>query len=168
MNSPKRFEIDANLFASNGKRFANYIIDLVVIYILIFSLIIALILVTSMLNIMVFLEWIKTISNTESYLIFFMVYIPYYGLLEGYNSRSIGKFVTKTIVVMKDGSKPDYATTFKRAFCRIIPFEQLSFLSAYSRGIHDSMSNTYVVNKEEFDKATELYISFEEIGTFKE
>ena len=168
MESSKEFEIDADLLASSGKRFANYIIDLVVIYTLIFSLIIILGIISLTLNISGFYEWTQNISTVENYLIFFVIYIPYYGFIEGSTSRSIGKFVTKTIVVMEDGSKPDYATTFKRTFCRIIPFEQFSFLGSYSRGIHDSMSNTYVVDKVAFDNAMKLHNSFQEIGTYNE
>ena len=63
-----------------------------------------------------------------------------------YDSTRLGKFVTGTMVLMEDGSKPTFKDIFIRSLCRLIPFEAFSFLGAEGRGWHDSMSDTYVVD----------------------
>jgi uncharacterized RDD family membrane protein YckC len=65
---------------------------------------------------------------------------------------------------MKDGSKPSESTIIKRTFCRLIPFDNISYLGSRSRGWHDSASNTYVVRKEAFEQKRNLTNEFNEIG----
>ena len=84
--------------------------------------------------------------------------------MESIFSKSIGKFITRTMVVFEDGSKPDSGTILRRTLCRIIPFDNLSFLGTPSRGWHDSITNTYVVRKDDFERSKELFYAFEEIG----
>jgi uncharacterized RDD family membrane protein YckC len=69
---------------------------------------------------------------------------------------------------MEDGSKPDFGTTLKRTLCRIIPFEQFSFLGSQSRGWHDSICGTYVVNKKVFDEKHKQFYELDEIGKSQE
>ncbi|WP_349663302.1 RDD family protein [Cellulophaga lytica] len=42
--------------------------------------------------------------------------------------KTIGKFVTKTKVVKMNGEKPTDGDIMTRTFCRLIPFDRLSFL----------------------------------------
>ncbi|MBC8643239.1 RDD family protein [Flavobacterium lindanitolerans] len=79
-------------------------------------------------------------------------------------SRTIGKFITKTVVVNINGEKPDTQEILVRSLCRLIPFETFSFLGAPNKGWHDSISKTYVVNKELLEKKKELFYSVDEIG----
>jgi uncharacterized RDD family membrane protein YckC len=67
----------------------------------------------------------------------------YYLLLEGFIGISLGKILTNTVVVNESGQKPAIGTMLKRAFCRLIPVDGLSFLFS-DRGWHDSLSGTYV------------------------
>jgi hypothetical protein len=67
-------------------------------------------------------------------------------------------------VVDENGNKPEYQTIMIRSLCRLIPFDALSFLGATSRGWHDSISRTYVVQKNLLEEKKELFNSFEEIG----
>ncbi|MNT53298.1 RDD family protein [compost metagenome] len=149
--------------ATQGQRFLNYVIDLIVQYVIIFVLgfiFSVLSLLTGYTGIM---DWIGSMGDLEGYLVFFFVVILYYTLFESLCSRTIGKYITKTIVVNEDGSKPDSQIILKRTLCRLIPFDGLSFLGS-GRGWHDSISDTYVVDKGLLDEKMQLLSAFEEIG----
>ena len=64
---------------------------------------------------------------------------------------------------MKDGSKPSGKVIFRRTISRLIPFEFFTFLGANSRGWHDTISGTYVVNKHEFLEKKKLLNPSDEI-----
>jgi len=81
------------------------------------------------------------------YLIFFASYIGYYTLMETKYQKTIGKFVTKTKVVNKNGTKPQGGDILRRTFCRIIPFDRISFLFT-PNGFHDRLSDTTVIKDE--------------------
>ena len=96
---------------------------------------------------------IKAIENLDvidQCVIGIIIAILYYSLTEIYFSRSLAKYFTKTVVTMKDGSKPDNKTIFMRTFCRLIPIDFLTFLKIPARGWHDTISGTYVVKKHPF------------------
>ena len=160
----REFEVTDDLLASGGQRFVNYIVDVIVLYILIIIISFIVTIVAFLFGSSAVIEKLQNISTLESYLIFFSIMIPYYSVLEHKTSRTVGKFITKIMVVMEDGSRPDSGTTLRRTLCRIIPFEAFSFLGSYSRGWHDSIPDTYVVRKEAFEKAFEMHNSFDEIG----
>lgn len=159
----KQFVVTSDLYATTGQRFLNYLIDLVVIYALIFIIFMAVALIAVLTDLPGLLYWLGNIGDFDAYLILFSVFIPYYTLTEGFFSRSIAKFITKTKVVMKDGSKPGYLAALKRTLCRFIPFEFFSFLGS-SRGWHDSIPDTYVVNAREFELQKKQFYEFEAIG----
>lgn len=87
----------------------------------------------------------------------------YYFVMEVICGRSVGKFATGTIVVDENGLKPDAKVILKRTLCRCIPFDALTFFGG-SRGWHDSISNTYVVNKKELEEEVNLFQDFNLIG----
>lgn len=81
-----------------------------------------------------------------SLLINILLWLAYYLVLEGVWQKTPAKFITKTKVVMVDGSKPPFKNILGRTFARIIPFEEFSFLfSSFPVGWHDSLSKTIVV-----------------------
>ncbi|MEO8515402.1 MAG: RDD family protein, partial [Flavobacterium sp.] len=110
------------------------------------------------------MDWVTHVGKFEEFLIGIIFMLLYFIVMEVTFSRTLGKYITKTIVVMEDGSKPDTATIIKRTLCRFIPFDGLSYFGTPSRGWHDSISDTWVVKKEEFEREKELFYSFEEIG----
>ncbi len=129
--------------ASAGQRFVNRLVDgVMIMYILLINL-----------------ESITIFSNYESNLEFVFVIILeipflifYYLVLEGIFNTTAGKCATSTTIVNEFGTRPSFAQILGRTFCRLIPFEALSFLSAGARGWHDSLTNTYVtasINKED-------------------
>lgn len=160
----REFYITDDLIASQGQRLGNYFIDLGFRYLIIFLIGIILAIIGQATGNDKILNWLENISTVEDYLISFSIAILYYFVLELYLSRSLGKFITKTMVVMEDGTKPDAQTIIKRTFCRLIPFDGLSFFGTPSRGWHDSMSDTYVVKKDLFDEKVRLFYSLDEIG----
>jgi uncharacterized RDD family membrane protein YckC len=58
--------------------------------------------------------------------------------------KTIGKFITKTKVVKLNGEKPESSDIISRTFCRLIPFDRVSFLFM-KNGIHDFLSKTKVI-----------------------
>lgn len=160
----REFYITDDLIASQGQRLGNYFIDLGFRYLIIFIIGIVLAIIGQFTASDGILYWLDNISTVEDYLISFSIAILYYFVFELYLSRSLGKFITKTMVVMEDGTKPDAQTIIKRTLCRLIPFDGLSFFGTPSRGWHDSMSDTYVVKKDLFDEKVRLFYSLDEIG----
>ena len=69
----------------------------------------------------------------------------YYVIMEYKFGKTIGKFITKTKVVSKDGKPLSIGQCIGRLFCRIIPFERFSGL--FSDGVfwHDSIPGTLIV-----------------------
>lgn len=160
----EEFEVTDDLLASHGQRFLNYIIDVVIIYIVIFSVSFITASIAAYLEATSFLEWLQNLNGLEEYLIYFIIMIPYFTFMESFFSRTVGKFITKTMVVLEDGSKPESGIILRRTLCRIIPFDGLSFLGSPSRGWHDSITDTYVVKKDDFERKKELFYAFDEIG----
>ena len=117
---------------SAGTRFGNYILDLIGLYIFAFCIIFILALTGNS----------HAINSTLLGIILFWVYYPFF---EGIWGRTPGKWITKTKVVMHDGSKPDFAHILGRTLARMIPFEPFSFFAG-PIGWHDSLSKTIVVH----------------------
>ena len=84
-------------------------------------------------------------SPLRDRLIGLIFYLCYYVVFEGLFSRTIGKFVTGTIVVDDSGFPPSFLQILGRSLARMIPFDPLSFLGAGTRGWHDTLSGTNVV-----------------------
>ncbi|WP_181368996.1 RDD family protein [Flavobacterium pallidum] len=162
----RNFVVTDDLLASKGQRFANYIIDLIVQYALVFAFSVIAGLIVALLGRQDILYKMQTLNRFEEYLIGAIFVVLYYGTMEMFLSRTVGKFITQTLVVMEDGSKPDKGTIMKRTFCRLIPFEQFSFFG--ERGWHDSIPDVYVVDKVAFEEARNLFHSFDEIGQREE
>ena len=163
----REFKITDSLLASTGQRFANYIVDIIVIYILIFIIAFVSAAITALTNSNSGNIFDGVGEGAET-LIFILISTCYYIIFEGIFSRSVAKFITQTVVVNEDGSKPDFIKILKRSFCRIIPFDALSYLGGRSRGWHDSIPNIYVVKKTAFEHAKNLHYSFDEIGKNEE
>ena len=137
-------ELQYNM-ASGGKRFANYILDVIFIYI--FSAIIGIIM-----GIVIALakpEWLSVFDEENKlaeYLMGFFISMFYYSILESATGRSIAKFITGTKVINYKGETPGFGTILIRTLCRFIPFEPFSFLGGGASGWHDTISKTKVVN----------------------
>lgn len=75
------------------------------------------------------------------YLMIIFYYI-YYFIFELTTGQTIGKMITKTIVVNTNSSeKPNFKRIFIRTISRLIPIDFLSYLFTLN-GIHDILSKT--------------------------
>ena len=138
------FELEM-LQAGQGKRFLNYLLDL--IFFLIFFVV----------HIMMLGILVAILAPNQSYLfsepnklrdyfIIFLLRMTYYTLFEATTGRSLAKFITRTKVVTKRGENPGFLTIFIRSLCRYIPLDALTFLASESLGLHDKLSGTRVIN----------------------
>ena len=78
------------------------------------------------------------------YLLLAVAFFGYYIFMEYKYQKTIGKLITKTKVLRADGDKAQLGDIIARTFCRLIPFDRLSYLFT-SNGFHDRLSNTTVV-----------------------
>jgi uncharacterized RDD family membrane protein YckC len=141
----EEFKIQKYLLASKQKRALNWIIDNLI------KLIILRLVVTSI-DSSAISNGINSLDMMERYLFWSAISFVYYGVTEVFLSRSPAKFLTKTIVVMEDGSKPSPITILIRTTLRIFPFEALTFLRGRALGLHDENSNTFVVIKSKLEQ----------------
>ncbi len=150
-----------DMYASNGQRFANYIIDTIILYILMAILLVILMIVLG--------DSVIDPNSGEPTLLatygtVFVVGMSYYTFFEARFSKTIGKFITKTMVVTTNGEELTVNHCAHRAICRFIPFDALSFLGSSGSGWHDRISDTAVVKVAEYESALQLQTSFNEIG----
>lgn len=127
---------DENL-ASQGKRFANMLIDVVCYYVLAFIVVFILMLIG---------VFDDEPSKAVSYLITFSSMWLYFTVMEASFGKTVGKLVTKTRVVDEEGNSLDFGKATVRSLCRLIPFDAFSYLSSRPVGWHDSISRTRVIN----------------------
>lgn len=121
---------------TQGKRFLNYIIDIIGFFAGAFLLGIVLY--------MIGLDFL--IEDMDDTILGWIIMFAYYLLFETLWGKSPAKFITKTKVITESGSKPDFRDVFVRTLCRFIPFEQFSFFSSNPVGWHDRFSKTLVVD----------------------
>lgn len=156
--------VDDSMLVPGSKRFGNYVIDFIVQYLLIMVIGFMAGLAYQLLGWGAFYNWIIQAGTLEQYLLGATVGFCYYTFFEALFQRTPGKFVTRTKVVMPDGSKPAIGTIALRSLCRFIPLEHFTFFGDRSRGIHDSLPETYVVDVNAYEHALNLQRSFDEIG----
>ena len=126
--------------ASKGKRLANMLIDY--FFAIIFSL--AIFVALDLFSVYSIEEENKLLDQ----LLGMLMYALFYTLVEGgLRGKTMGKYITQTKVVNLDGSEPDFNTFVRRSFCRIVPFEQFSFLGDEDSGWHDRWSDTMVIDE---------------------
>lgn len=142
-------EFETNLVqASGGKRFANYIIDVIVFYILVF--------ITAVLWAYFNPDTIDRYANSSSditfadrllYLCYYAIYMFFIELI--FKGKSIGKLITGTKAVNEDGSNISPKTAFLRGISRAVPFEAFSALGSPSYPWHDKWTRTYVIDEKQ-------------------
>ncbi|MFY7740674.1 MAG: RDD family protein [Flavobacterium sp.] len=122
--------------ASTGKRLLNFIIDFIS-FAIIFRLIGEFFQIFMNINID---------KDASPYVLFMLIaFLINYCFMEFKFQKTLGKFITKTKVLTTEGERPSLNDILSRTFCRLIPFDRLSFLFS-KNGFHDRISNTIVVN----------------------
>lgn len=158
------FYVTDDLCAGHGLRIANYLIDVVVLYALTFVVALIVALIARFLDSPNTLLWMAGMNRIEQYLVGLFIMLVYYNAMEIPLSRTVGKFITGTVVVDMYGEKPTTNDILKRTFCRLIPFESFSYLGTPSRGWHDTMPDLYVVSKKQLEEALQQFRDFNEFG----
>ncbi len=141
-NSRLKNEATKNI-ASQGKRFANYILDVIFLFLFTIGFSIFISIVLSI----VAPSSLYLLGNNRAllYLMTLIVGMIYFVTLESLTGRTFAKFITKTKVVDEKGEKPGVKVIVLRSLVRFIPFEAFSFLGNEGNGWHDKASNTIVV-----------------------
>jgi uncharacterized RDD family membrane protein YckC len=160
----RKFTITDDLLASKGQRFLNFIIDLLIIYIIGITIGTTINIIGGLTNSYGASNWVKSLSLIENFFFGLIILFFYYGFTEMYFSRTFAKYFTKTIVVRVDGSKPNTKNFMIRTVSRLNPIDPFSFLGKTQRGWHDTLSATYVVKKHEFIEKKKMFGSSDEIG----
>jgi uncharacterized RDD family membrane protein YckC len=146
----KKFTITDDLLASKGERFLNFIIDLLIIYIIAVCIVATINIIGDVTDSYGVSNWVKSLSLIENLFFGLIILFFYYAFTEMYFSRTFAKYFTKTMVVRVDGSKPNTKNFMIRTVSRLNPIDPFSFLGKSERGLHDTLSATYVVKKHEF------------------
>jgi len=131
----RKQKIDMDL-VSSGVRFVNHLIDSIVWAILTFVMIFIIG--------FFFQPTDEVVITLITFTIIFGTFIGYYAIMEIMFQKTVGKYVTKTQVVKMNGEKPNNGDILTRTFCRLIPFDRISFLFV-KNGIHDFLSKTKVI-----------------------
>jgi uncharacterized RDD family membrane protein YckC len=134
----ENFEIKKMNYASSYKRLMHYFIDIIV-----------LVLIIQIIGRTYCYVFNTTFEENENIftLLFILVYFLYHILMEYYFQKTVAKFITKTSVVNLNGKKPSKSLIIGRTFCRLIPFNTISWF-ILDIGFHDRLSNTRVINDE--------------------
>jgi uncharacterized RDD family membrane protein YckC len=126
------------VLAGTGKRFLNYLVDIIIYYVLLFCFGVFLALSGRT-------DFVAEDNTATVYLFAFVSYVGYFFLCElVFKGRTVGKLLTGTKAVNEDGSNPTAKTYLLRALSRIVPFEPFSAFSG--RPWHDKWTNTYVID----------------------
>lgn len=162
--SQREYIIPDEIIASNRQRFVNVVID----YVARLGLTFVIGMIAAMIGVLTgneeILIFFQNITRIQELTIGLVVLLVYYNIFEIFFGTTIGKLMTKTVVVDEYGEKPTANAVLIRSLCRLIPFEFFSFFGTPCVGWHDSLSKTYVVNKEDLRISKELFHSFEQIG----
>lgn len=160
-----KYTVTTDVLATKGIRFANFIIDYVVQGVILFGVGVIIGLYSEITgNYGLYDIVILSDGRLSDYIFGSIILLTYYLTIETLTARSLGKYITKTKVVLYDGSKPTFDKILVRTLCRIIPFEQFSFLGEVGKGWHDSISKTYVVDIAKFEAKIATSEGLEEIG----
>ncbi|RZJ48673.1 MAG: RDD family protein, partial [Flavobacterium sp.] len=154
--------LDETLLASGGQRFLNYILDFVFVILIFVMLCMFAGILIGLFGLTGLRDWMGALGDLGWNVVLMTIYLSYFFITEGIFGRSIGKLITGTVLVDENGEKPDFGTVVKRSFSRLIPFDNFSYLG--SRGWHDSISDTYVVNKKALEEEVKLFHEMKLIG----
>jgi uncharacterized RDD family membrane protein YckC len=114
--------VDHFVDATRSARFANYMIDTLVMLAVLFTM------------------------GEDFYLVTFFAYYLFFESIFG---KTPGKWITGTKVISKSGRRPRFMQILGRTLTRWIPFEPLTFFGRKGRGWHDAWSGTRVVQDRE-------------------
>jgi uncharacterized RDD family membrane protein YckC len=155
-NKIKPFLVTEDVLASHTQRFLNLVIDTTIQFLLFFIVLVFLAAKAHENGDKTFMT--NFVNNTIlQYSITIAIALFYYNVFEIVTSRTVGKYVTQTIVVDVNGEKANSDMILIRSLCRLIPFNALSFIGITARGWHDRISKTYVVHRNKLEESKRLF-----------
>ncbi len=134
-DNEQQIKIESNV-ANSMLRLVNFLVD-TISYLVLFFIIagtIGLLLAGTDQVILGFINFVLLIT----------LYFTYYIVLEVKLGKTLGKMLTKTMVVKSNGESPTSTDIFIRTLCRFIPFDQFSYIFT-KNGFHDYLSKTTVI-----------------------
>ena len=159
-----KYTIPHFILASKNTRLMHFIIDIFFINILSVLVYLLSSFVTLNTSFPRVSDWIDSLNQYEKIIYRVIICFFYYGLTEYFLSRTFAKYFTKTIVVLKDGSKPNFIAVLARTTLRIMPFECLTFLRGREPGFHDEYSKTFVVKKDKLEQSLSSFAALGEMN----
>jgi len=156
--------IPQSVLASKNQRFLNFIIDRVffLVIMLVFGFLLGVI--ANLTGDYSWVDWLQNIDPLTDALVSILINLLYYFVFELAFGKTIGKFITGTIVISKGSNELNATQVVYRTLSRIIPFEPFSFFGNDPIGWHDSNANTLVVDVKKYNSEIQMRKSFEEIG----
>lgn len=154
--------------ADSGKRFANWLIDIITFYVLVFLGSLGYLMLTHDVDSLGGGSGLGSAGGLSSAgslgsnsglggstgsgfglkVLSLIMFVFFNALVEGFTrGKSLGKFITGTRAVNQDGSRIGGFTAFVRSLFRAIPFEPLSALGSPAFPWHDKWSDTYVIDE---------------------
>jgi len=130
-------------------RILNGLIDQVMIVFFFFFLVLDLFVLYALFP--AYFQWFANMGDFATMIFFSIVYFLYYFLFESFWGRTVGKWITHTVVVNESMQKPSLVEILFRTLLRYIPFEWLSVFDGEGLMIHDRSSGTRVVMKRHVD-----------------
>jgi len=133
--------------AETGKRFLNYLIDIIIFYILVFGIGILFALLSPSL-VQSIAENLNSSFGILDNILSLACYALYMSITEAlFKGKSLGKLITKTRAVNLDGSSISTGTAFSRGFSRAVPFCVFSAFGTPSNPWQDKWTNTMVIDE---------------------
>lgn len=167
--NPIKYTVTPDVLASKGLRFANFFIDYIVQIAIGVAIGFVIGIVSELTESYALYDVVvESEGRLSDYIYGALILMIYYLTIETLTARSLGKYITKTKVVLYDGSKPTFNEILVRTLCRIIPFEQFSFLGEEGKGWHDSISKTYVVDIAKLEAKIATFEGLNELGQIGE
>ncbi|WP_040279379.1 RDD family protein [Psychroserpens damuponensis] len=163
-----KYIVTPDVLASKGIRLANFIIDYIVQVILGVAMGFIIGIISELTGSYGFIDFFFNSGRLMEFIFGYIILLLYYTTIETLTGRSLGKFITKTKVVLYDGEKPTFNEILVRSLCRLIPLEFFSFLGEDGKGWHDSISKTYVVDESKFEAKKAAFEDLEDIGRIGE
>jgi uncharacterized RDD family membrane protein YckC len=158
MEQRKHFEVSEELLASHGQRFLNLLLDTIMQLILFFIVLVFIVAKAEASGDKTFVNGLPT-NTLAQYTITTCIALFYYNVFEIFTARTVGKWITQTVVVDQNGEKPNSEMILVRSLCRLIPFNALSIIGFPARTWHDSISKTYVVDKRALEEEKREFYS---------
>lgn len=134
--------------ADSGKRFLNYLIDLIIFYILAFGVGIVIAIISP--STIDQLDDSSPFGGLVDRLISLVLYGTYMSIIETvFKGKSLGKLITGTRAVNLDGSPITAGTAFARGFSRAVPFCAFSALGTPCNPWQDKWTDTMVIDEKQ-------------------